>query len=369
MNGLVRTASIISAVTALSLSGALAGSAAAAGRPHAQLRRPAPWRLVDRQSQPSELFSIAAVGRRAAWAVGDTINNLGGMRVLRWQGSRWRRISVPGMPAEQEGLVSGSSASNVWLVGQNSSGQVTARWNGSQWLTEPSPVLANELVALSPTDVWVAGVPTCVNNNRKRCTTPMAHWNGTSWSDSTVHIAVDALSGSAAGNVWIVGVYGGHPLAPQRPGVLVGYRWSHGWHQVKTLPRLRTFSLTGVAAVSPANVWVDAPLSTASGAETGRLLHWNGRRWRTFVAPRALRTPGSASPLISDGRSGVWLGPDVHFTGSRWVGTAPGKLGGETAGILSIAVIPGTTSVWGVGFVEPGGPNPYGMIAIHGSLP
>ena len=292
-------------------------------------------------------------------------------RLVSWQGARWRRISVPGMPDEQTGLVTASSATNVWLVGQNSSGQVTGRWNGSRWLAEPSPpVLVNDMLVLSPTDVWVVGSTRCVHN-RKHCTTPMAHWNGTSWSVSTVHIAVDAISGSAAGNVWVVGVYGGDPSPPLKPGVIAGYRWRHGWHQVKTMPRLRTLSLTGVAAVSPANVWVAVPLPTASGAHTGRVLHWNGRHWRTFTAPRALRKPANSVPLVADGRSGVWLGADTHFTGSRWISTTPGKLRGEVAVINSIALIPGTTSLWGAGYLIPkqGGVNVYGMIAIHGKLP
>ena len=47
-----------------------------------------------------------------------------------------------------------------------------------------------------------------------------------------------------------------------------------------------------------------------------------GRRWNTISAPRSLTTQ---TPLVTDGRSGVWIGPWAHWTGTRWRSTLPGS--------------------------------------------
>jgi hypothetical protein len=67
----------------------------------------------------------------------------------------------------------------------------------------------------------------------------------------------------------------------------------------------------------------------------------------------------SSEPLILedglayDGHDGVWAGPYPHWTGTKWINTYQvGSMpGGDGFALAGIATIPGSSSIWGTGWV------------------
>jgi len=192
------------------------------------------------------------------------------------------------------------SGSDVWIfAGSSTGGSAKAmHWDGNQWLDVPLPagVYPDDAVVLGPSDVWVLGPSGCAGSAASGgCTTTIYHWDGAAWSPFTVPILADELSGAA---------------------------------------------LSGSA---PGNVWVGTWVPTKPG-QPGRLLHWDGHSWHQITAPRDSVTE---TPLVTDGHSGVWMGPWTHWTGTRWVSVQAGS--SLACGLDDFARVPGTATMWGGG--------------------
>lgn len=147
-------------------------------------------------------LSINAISGSSAsdiWAVGQTVT--AGYRnrqftsvVMHYNGSAWTQVAVP----DSSGLldVAALSPTDAWALAADGS---VLNWNGSAWtaatqLAEGNTVLA----ALSPTDVWVGGVVS------------LTHFNGSTWTATPIPTGISALTGSASlasGHVWFTGDY------------------------------------------------------------------------------------------------------------------------------------------------------------------
>lgn len=125
------------------------------------------------------LDSVTVISRNNVWAAGYDASPTDGPRktlIEHWNGRRWKHVASPS-PGDSVGLgsvltgVAGTSASNVWAVGEYSSGtaelSLTARWNGKTWEQVASPNLGgtttyarNRLKAVAATsasNVWAVG--------------------------------------------------------------------------------------------------------------------------------------------------------------------------------------------------------------------
>ncbi len=121
------------------------------------------------------------------------------------------------------------------------------------------------------------------------------------------------------------------------------------WRQV-TAPVMAGVQLDGVLAVSARSAWV-----TGHSLQDGQqeLFHFNGRTWQPLTEPLSVLPVG----LAPDGQGGLWLSADTahgwlieHRTAAgAWA--APVSL--AKGGASGLALIPGTTSVWAVGW-QPG---------------
>lgn len=98
------------------------------------------------------------------------------------------------------------------------------------------------------------------------------------------------------------------------------------------------------------------------------LRQWTGKRWTHLTIPRRLLSAVSVPPpLTYDGSAGVWVGPYLHRTGSRWIDGYPTvnpfpSLSGFS--LQAIAPVPGSGSLWAAG-----ADNEGRMIAVYGSQP
>jgi hypothetical protein len=153
------------------------------------------WALVaspNPSPQFDSLTSVSAVSPGDAWAVGvagkgsDNIQAL----VLHWNGRAWIPVPTPSPPGSRLTGVSALSPRDAWAVGETITPAgvhktLVLHWNGTAWalVSSPSPSPSDSglagVSALSPRDVWAAGVTL---DSRAHRHTLILHWNGTDWT-------------------------------------------------------------------------------------------------------------------------------------------------------------------------------------------
>jgi hypothetical protein len=89
--------------------------------------------------------------------------------IEHWNGRSWKVLPNPfdaGIPS----AIDASSASDIWIVGDQRCGPFTEHFNGTVWSVVPTPVrmAISAVLDLSPTNAWSVG-------------DEVAHWNGTAW--------------------------------------------------------------------------------------------------------------------------------------------------------------------------------------------
>lgn len=147
---------------------------------------PVPWKksFESISARTNLLESVTAPGSRDAWAVGLRYHGQIPVRrpyVLHWNGTRWRPVTLLKAGPLVAANVVASSPTNVWVFGDlnGSSGAPEAvRWDGAAWhvIPIPAPGSSNDPVVLGPSDAWIFGGQT-------KCSTAAAcdavlHWDG-----------------------------------------------------------------------------------------------------------------------------------------------------------------------------------------------
>jgi hypothetical protein len=291
--------------------------------------------------------AVIAAAKDNAWVFGGT--NPGGPSspaAEHWNGRRWQAWRLP---AGLNGFIvaaAASSASNVWAVGEG----YVLRWNGAKWTVAKSWSQASgitSVAAISRSDVWVFGSSSFSGETGVGAW----HYNGRTWARAGgTAAAIYRASALAPGNIWAI-------TASSRGGAVVHYNGS-AWSEVPAADSaLPNTQLNDVLAASPGNVWVSG--ITPVNAAEGRLVlaHWNGKSWKRFVAPWPVQ---QAERFATDGTHGVWI-PVVtggnspttwilHLSHSgHWIRTQIAAGHGDGVGVGDLALIPGTTTVWGAG--------------------
>jgi hypothetical protein len=226
---------------------------------------------------------------------------------LHWTGAGW---APPARLDADVRVAVAPSAGDAWAFGApagDTRGGFVAHFDGKAWSPAPFPVQADDASALSPSDIWVGGMPSDARDGPA----VIEHWDGSTWRDTPL----PSLA-----------------IAPQ------------AW--------------TGVAvtAVTARDAWAAVAALGPGDKKASYLLHWNGRAWARVGLP----CPGSViSPVAADGRGGAWLvtgsaaapGGDwfCHDAGGHWTKSAVPMRAGEQPGIDHLAWIPGTTSLWATG--------------------
>jgi hypothetical protein len=346
--------------------------------------RPAGWRVTAILTIPHESLqfdSVAADRSDDAWAVaegegsGRQVPTV--LTVYRWRGRKWSRVPLPGRVLKTLGtesphaVVGASSPANVWIF--DDSGH-WVRWNGRRWSVGRLPVTDSPAGApgidadlvLGPHDVWAFGF-----GLRGPFTTIAyaAHFDGRHWRE-TLAPGSTGISGASAvspADIWTV----------TDGGVA---RWNgRSWRRVTLASKLGTgLLLDSVVARSDRNVWVAGLAANARGGNSGTAVHWNGAAWKSVQVGRPTSQTSTLASMVPDGHGGIWAlnVPDLgswqpwHFTGGRWLRAvthiaSPGQVTGMSSGL---ALVPGSTSVWGVGG-RGAYPDGKGMIFLDGRVP
>ncbi len=292
----------------------------------------------------SGYLAVASPGRTAGWAVGGAGGNgnpaTGRPAGARWQHGSWRAIRLPSGLSGWLGAVSADSVKDAWAV-SIFTGYVL-HWNGTKWAVArrfPEHGLPSELTgvtALSPSNVWVFGGPGADPG------LGTWHFTGHSWHQVTSGPGVGIVTASAlsATNIWAIG----SSSAPQDSIV----HFTGKWQSVRA-KALSGLQFTAIAAVSKHDVWAVGTVQTNSFLP--RLVHLTSRGWSRVRVPWLVDPIG----LAPDGRGGIWI--TAQNSSGMWAlhRSATGSWSRikmkSSAVLLRIALIPGTTSLWGAGSV------------------
>jgi hypothetical protein len=242
------------------------------------------------QAGASAEFHAVAATRSEVWAAGSTDPSYRRTRPLveRWDGTRWQ-VSL--RATDSRGLLLGVSESapdNVWAVGgvfpQHDRSPsalhllpLVERWDGRAWHRVAVPwakpgVKLDKVVALSPTDVWVAST-----GFYGRITAILVeHWDGTSWTSVRAPFGprapIAGFTATTGGIAWAVGGYTHNGYTRTLAARWDGTRWA-----ITPTPNPSTAAtLTGVSATSPTDAWA---IGLTGQEDSGFFMHWNGVRW------------------------------------------------------------------------------------------
>jgi hypothetical protein len=294
--------------------------------------------------------AVIAAAKNDAWVFGGT--NPGGPSspaAEHWNGSRWQAWRLP---AGLDGFIvaaAASSPNNVWAVGEG----YALRWNGVRWTVAKSWSQIGgitSVAAISRSDVWVFGA----SSYSGEASLGTWHYNGRTWARAGrpggIADAIYRASAVSPGNIWAITV-------SPHGGSVVHYNGS-AWSDVPAAgPALADTQLNDVLAASASNVWVSgtSPVNAADGRLV--LAHWNGKSWKRFVAPWPVE---QTERFTTDGAHGVWIpvvsGGDspatwiLHLSRTGgWTRTRIGAGHSDGVGVGDLALVPGTTTVWGAG--------------------
>ncbi len=273
-----------------------------------------------------------AIEGRALWASssGDiwVIDN-SGIDFVHWNGAAWVREPSVGLPGRELYELWGSSAQDVFAVGN---GGAVLHFDGKGWIEQPTPPSTGNLMAVwgvSSDEVYAAG---------ERGS--LIRYDGGRWS--TVETGTsETLTGVWAASereIWTVSATGVRRFD--------GVRWS---------PMLsldaQAEGRSWIAGTGPSDVWV-------SGGREGMVWRYDGARWTTMLVgdsfgPQPLWVDRAAAAVGFEFGSG-------HGMIRRWRGAGPGP---------ALADYGAFTDAWGL---ESGewiavGADETGLgVAVHG---
>ena len=176
----------------------------------------------DPDSAQNLLVAVDGVAANDVWAVGNMgTDGYGGDTVaglmLRWNGSTWTQVALPGGTGWQTGFSTRKlndlvvvASNDVWAIGTAFSFQkfffvpYYVHWNGQNWTEGMLPNAGmgalTSITALSTTKVYAFG-----EEGGQRL---IARWNGSAWSREAAPATLGPLNDATAtgtGTVWAVG--------------------------------------------------------------------------------------------------------------------------------------------------------------------
>jgi hypothetical protein len=333
---------------------ASAVAAMAVGLPGAQAA-PAPgWRLFHTIGVPNtSLGDVTATGTSDAWAAGSSAAQR--PVLYHWNGRQWVAIARPGSQGTFAASVAASSASNVWAVIANAG--AVDHWNGHTWsrttFGSPLSALGGAVATTGPANTWV------FTYNQTTGVEKAHHYNGRSWSTTTLPATVDGgstaglVSASSAANIWAFGVAHSAWVTTH----FNGKTWQTAPLPANLVPAGNQMLPEQMLAESPTSVWATVLSISSSSAGPAVLLHWNGQRWSRVTA--GIPAAALLGPVASDGHGGLWLYAETptyipflaHYLSGKWTRAAVPAAPQGSVSITSLALIPGTRTLWGVGAV------------------
>jgi hypothetical protein len=296
----------------------------------------------------NSVVSVAAASQHDFWAVGQ-----GGSSpnyVLHWTGHKWRTVALPGHFADPR-AVTAPTPHDVWITGTASGTSIrpaALRWNGSHWrkITMPKITVSqyNPLTVLGPNDVWISA-PSSWSRSRGWHSL-FWHWNGARWRSYRLPVVTfgTAIVGSSDRNLW---AFGEATKSDQRVahGRLVTYRWRGGRWQAAAELRRRITEPPEVAMAHSGRIWlVTTAAKLSNDGYPSEVFRRSGGSW-SQISTGGLQL-GQPEP---DGLDDAWFGGIIYYTGVgvSWLAgnaTEVTHCAGGPATVSAAAGIPGSHS-------------------------
>jgi len=349
----------VAAAVGLAVTAAASADAATATSPS--------WHLVyqARTARVTSLSGITAPSRTDAWAVGFTTakNGTYSPDYVHWNGKRWRPVTIAAAGGFRPWVAESTSPSDVWFLGALGSNFEALHLEHGRWRLLPATgdISSTTIAVLGADNVWMIGFADGCDDSTGQCSTQLLHWTGKQWVSYTIGALIQALAGSGT-HVWAAGITG-PDVTTNSTGQTVLYQFTDGSWRSFSSPHPAIGVPPMLAAGPDGHLWL---LAAPQHGDRWVLRYWTGRRWTQESVPRRL-VKAISGPLTYDGRGGVWAGPYLHWTGSRWIDAFPAadpfpSLSGFS--LQAIAPVPGSGSLWAAG-----ADNKGRMIAVYGSQP
>ncbi|RFU39174.1 hypothetical protein DZF91_23805, partial [Actinomadura logoneensis] len=253
--------------------------------------------------------------------------------VLRYRDGRLTRLDAPFPQGHSEGGDIAAAGGRAWTLATDRDATALFGTDGRTWERDARPARGGltpyAVAATGDRDVWVAA--TAPGTHDAKAIPALLHYDGTTWRKRDKGVGGDrrlnlfALTARAADDVWVAGErsLGGGKL-DATPFLA---RWDgRAWHRQSTPVRLGY--VRAVAPVSRTDAWAVGGTGCSCSSTAGPLvLRRDGASWRRAATAGLRRALGSVVP---DGRGGLWAAEDggrlVHFDGHRWRAAAlPGS--------------------------------------------
>jgi hypothetical protein len=272
----------------------------------------ATWSTVPVPTSTGSIGHIWASGPDDLWAISRS-------DILRWDGARWNGIYSPNV--EKLDYIWGSSASDVYVVGEQPLSAVFFRWNGTSWSSSDMQGIAGvtQLWGSGPDDVYLLGAS--VTNSAAAL-----HWDGAQWQPialgpyTTADTTFNGIWGSGPNDVYAVTDtqtlhWDGMSWAPVRElagGQLV---WGTGADDVFVVTQTHPDPFHGGSLVTH---WDGGTWTVVYSDDHDQIVSiWKDREspaW--FVSPSGILKPQQAvwSPVVGLTAGGLWgTGEDVFL--------------------------------------------------------
>ncbi|MEU8801737.1 hypothetical protein [Spirillospora sp. NPDC048819] len=375
-----RGASAALAVMATVALAVAAGPAPAASADTAWTVKPSPFTIGT-----SRLLGVSATGPDSVWiggyqwqssvtlacpGSGPCIESRHQNPTLQhWTGGGWSWTSTPGLAGQgQIKFVDATSAADAWAAGTRDTAAGTvegapylARAVAGNWseVAAPSTLRVIESLDADGEGAWVSGMPVTPDDPS------VYRYESGAWVPHTLGASIQGIRQRTPGDVWAVGRTADSGLA--YAARFDGTAWT-----TMTPPQAvgKKGRLVAVLPLAPDDVWItgftDSPRKYAS-------YHWNGSTWREdalpegaafgggtyyFYGPDAGNASYSADGLVDDGAGGLWAVPSMpglngtprilRYTDGSWRMEEPAP--GMKGAIQGLTRVPGTGTVWAVGF-------------------
>lgn len=348
------------------------------------------------------LAGVAPVSGGDAWATGFTARNSGSAMpqpiLKHWTGKHWTAVTLPAKVERQWRdqapslmAIGATSTKDVWVI--NLFGTAYLRLGGKSWTIGHLPgggsahlVEPTSIKVISSSNVWVAGSRVSVSGAAGVSSAYAAHYNGHKWTMTTVPEpasetgTITALSTGTAGSVWAVEDTETSTATSPVAGLPVVLQWTatSGWQDAAQQPALAAGDqLSSVVAEPGGAVWFGGSAPNTAKGTTPLAAEWTGTAWTVSTLPAAATSADwGLAEMTADGSGGLWAVEQAdnrgtehlwHLSGSTWSEVTP-SFGKHTWLLESLALVPHTHSVWGVGAVRSGS-SADGLIGIEGPTP
>jgi len=315
--------------------------------------------VTNASGQVSGFSLVIATGRNGGWAFDE---GSGTLPPTAWRRSgtspsTWTQVLFPGLSTEFAVAGRAFSANDVWVFTASLNRSRVLHWDGRAWTVKRT--FAQEIAGaavISPADIWVFGQPFFPGPGLGAW-----HYDGHTWSRPVSGHGLEGGSAVSANDVW---AFDGTDVAHWN-----GATWSRT-SVASLLPakqQLNDPMLTGILALSRHDVYAIANGFREDEGGPMVLLHWDGSRWSKVAGGDFGFGGNPLEQVSSDGHGGLWIPMPggggqksylLHYSpssGSSSGGqlTAAGLPGGPLRiNVLTVALIPGTTSMLAAGFTH-----------------